>query len=131
MSRLPVIACLLLISIGCASRKQVAQREQLQTQDSGDAVTAAAASPAVSEPAADADYEPAVASALVFDLPASTYGPPLALDRNGRQPLAFLGFDESVSETFWIGVDDRQRENAKYDRYERRAVSVRSGVRYR
>lgn len=72
-----------------------------------------------------------MATALVFDLPEETFGPPLDLRRGKRQPMALLGYDEGVSEFYSVWTDDRQRENVKYDYYERRAVSVRSGARYR
>ena len=80
---------------------------------------------------AAADYEPAASLALAFDLPEARFGPPLNLARGGRQSTAVLGFDEGFAEFYAVRTDDRQRENARFDRYERRAVSVRSGVRYR
>jgi hypothetical protein len=83
---------------------------------------------------------------------ALAYAPPVAqgngygsLDRAGRQPQAFVGYETLVTEYFWLRTDDRFRfytsgggrsgsghgsgfGSTANDRYERRAVSTRIGV---
>jgi hypothetical protein len=127
MARLLIAGCLLLPLVGCAARSH--QVTHSASVDAAPSTAAAEAAPLTA--AAEEDYESAVATALAFELPEAKYGPPLELARRGRQASAFLGFDESVVDFYAVRTDDRQRENVKYDRYERRAVSVRSGVRYR
>ena len=129
MSRRALIICssLLLPIWGCAARKPAAKMH-LPVRE------AQLASAPASEAEVDqtkSQRQPVVATALVFDLPAERFGEPLDLRRGNRQPMALLGYDEGVSEFYSVWTDDRQRENVKYDRYERRAVSVRSGSRYR
>lgn len=92
--------------------------------------------------------EPIAASALVFAPPVTLSEPPLNLDRAGRKPGAFFGYDDGSIEYYRVTVDDRQvfdgtpRYHARgwgtgnwqgsgsgwYDRYERRAVSERVGA---
>jgi hypothetical protein len=72
------------------------------------------------------------ASALVFDPPmlAGDWAPDLA--RDTRQPSAFLGYDEVTTTYFYLRTDDRQVvTDWQGDRYERRAISEKYGVRYR
>ncbi len=77
-------------------------------------------------------YEPVAASTLAFDLPNDdTYREPLDLSREGRERSAFLGYDEGVAEYYALRWEDRQSDNSFRDRYERRAVSTKVGVRYR
>ena len=76
-------------------------------------------------------YEPAVASALVFDPPLAAHDAPLDLARADRRPSAFLGYEEMIAEYFYVRIVDRQTEDSRDDRYERRAISERVGVLYR
>ena len=86
-----------------------------------------------------------VASALVFDPPVAQDEEPLALSRVDRQPGVSVGYEDLTTETFYIRMDDRQsfngssggsrgghgRGSGSFDRYERRAITERTGVRYR
>lgn len=89
-------------------------------------------------------YEAVQASALVFDPPAIQDEPKLELSRADRQPYVVVGYEDLTAEYFSIRMDDRQISNGgfghnhggfgatgSYDRYERRAVTERVGVRYR
>jgi hypothetical protein len=87
-------------------------------------------------------YEAVTASALVFDPPVIADDEPLELSRAGREPFAVLGYDGPVEERFYIRFEDSQighgsgggrfgRGGGNFDRYERRAVTERVGVRYR
>lgn len=86
-------------------------------------------------------YEAVVASALVFDPPVAQDEPRLELSRASREPRVSVGYEELTTETFYIRFDDRQISNSfhgrgfggggSYDQYERRAVTERTGVRYR
>lgn len=95
------------------------------------------------------------ATALAFAPSAVTESPAVAFsggsgggvlaadDRGGRQPRAFVGYESAVTEYYWLRTDDRIRfypgqsrgsgwtGGGNYDRYERRAVTTRVGVRYR
>lgn len=91
------------------------------------------------------ECEAVTASALVFDPPVVRDEPPLMLSRAERAPGVVVGYDEGVVEYFSIRLDDRQISDGfhgrsgsghgggggVYDRYERRAVTERVGVRYR
>src|SRR4051794_13035596 len=85
-----------------------------------------------------------VASALVFDPPVAQDEPRLELSRADRQPRVAVGYEEMTAEYFDIRLDDSQIMNGfsgsgrhgsggggwgSYDRYERRAVTERVGVR--
>ena len=126
MTRRPLIVLLLLPLWGCAARPTPDAAAALQEEQPA---VAATASDSV-EPVPANDY-PVVATALVFDLPEATFGQPLDLSRDRRQRMALLGYDEGVSEFYSVWTDDRQREHSGHDRYERRAVSIRTGARYR
>jgi hypothetical protein len=128
MSRRALIVAVLLPLWGCSTRPPATVTQALKPSEAE--VASALADSEESEPAPAAKQR-VVATALVFDLPEATFGPPLDLRRGGRQPVALLGYDEGVSEFYSVWTDDRQRENVNFDRYERRAVSVRSGARYR
>jgi hypothetical protein len=91
-----------------------------------------------------AEYDAVVASALVFDPPVVQDEPELELGRAEREPRVSMGFDGPITEYFSIRLDDRQISNGwgisgasghgsagSFDRYERRAVTERVGVRYR
>ena len=75
------------------------------------------------------------AAALVFEPPVARDVPPPMLERDGRQPEAFVGYAEGVTESFYLRWDDRQsnwgRGRHGGDRYERRAISEKVGVLYR
>ena len=76
------------------------------------------------------------AAALVFEPSVTTDLPPDALARDDREPHAFVGYPEGVTEYFYLRWDDRQsnRGHGRHggdDRYERRAVSEKVGVLYR
>ncbi len=77
-------------------------------------------------------YEESTASALAFDPPivASAVTPNLA--RDGRETTAYVGFDDVITTHFYVRYDDRQVIQGRGpERYERRAISERSGVSYR
>lgn len=91
---------------------------------------------------AERQYEAVAASALVFDPPVALNEPPLALSRADREARVSVGYEELTTEYFYIRLDDRQTSygfdgrghgggNGSYDQYERRAITERSGVRYR
>ena len=75
------------------------------------------------------------AAALVFEPPAGRGVPPAVLARDDRQPEAFVGYAEGVTEYFYVRWDDRQSNRGRGyyggDRYERRAISEKVGVLYR
>jgi hypothetical protein len=108
------------------------------------------ASPPAAAGRADGAEAPAIeavtASALVFDPPVAQNEPELNLARADRQARVAVGYEELTAEYFYIRVDDRQIIDGSrgwggggrgggyggiYDRYERRAVTERAGVRYR
>jgi hypothetical protein len=69
---------------------------------------------------------------LVFDPPVISGERPLELARDVRQPSAFVGFDEVTTTHFYLRTDDRQfMTDWEGNRYERRAISEKFGVRYR
>ena len=72
-------------------------------------------------------------AALVFTPPVALDAPPVELSRSDRQPSAFVGYPEMVSEHFYLRWDDRQTNDGFHerDRYERRAISEKTGVLYR
>jgi hypothetical protein len=77
-------------------------------------------------------YEESNASALAFDPPVVTNAMTPNLSREGREPTAYVGFDEVITTHFYLRHDDRQViQGWGPDRYERRAISERFGVSYR
>lgn len=73
-------------------------------------------------------YEEQAAAALAF---APVWGealPEAVLDRELREPAAFVGFDELTATFFYVRNDDRQMEEGWIFR---RAVSERVGISYR
>ena len=72
-------------------------------------------------------------AALVFTPPVALDEPPMELSRDVRQPSAFVGYPEMIAEHFYLRWDDRQSNDGfrERDRYERRAVSEKTGVLYR
>ena len=101
----------------------------------------------VAAPRADDElrYEAVTASALVFDPPVIAGEEPLELSRAEREPVAVVGYDGPIEERYYIRFDDSQigygsgggrfgrggGGGGNFDRYERRAVTERVGVRYR
>ena len=80
----------------------------------------------------DAQLASATAAALVYDPPVIANEPPLDLSRDGREPVAVLGYEQLTTTFSYTRSDDRFRVNfGDGDRYERRAVSERVGVTYR
>jgi len=110
VKRLPLILASLLTA-GCA-----VNRPATVTQQSAPRVAAAPA------------YQPASASALVFDSPVVPPFPLPGLDREAREPSAFFGYDQSVTETYFIFTDDDQSGFSCQDAYDREAVSARFGT---
>jgi hypothetical protein len=75
-------------------------------------------------------YAQSPSAALVFDPPASLYAPRLDLSREGRQPAAFVGFDETTTTSFYTRSDDQQNPNGS-NRLFRQAISEKTGISYR
>ena len=134
MLRLPLLAVCLLgcgWTLGCAT--QVRERPG----------AGADASPLAAD-GDDREYEAVPAAALVFTPPVVRQEQPLDLSREGRATEAFVGYDQGTVEYLYVRTDDRQRSGDGWDRtfgwgshggygdrYERRAVTERVGVRYR
>jgi hypothetical protein len=104
--------------------------------------TAEPLAPRLTTLSAECDYEAVTASALVFDPPVVQGEAPVELSRAEREPRVAVGFEGPTIERYYIRMDDRQvsdgmRGNGSgggggvYDRLERRAVTERTGVRYR
>lgn len=83
------------------------------------------------KPQAAMEYEPASASALAFDSPVAPLYPLPGLERGPREPSAFAGYQDTVTEFFAVSVDDHQSSDPYNDTYDRESVSVKVGVRYR
>ena len=128
---------------GCAS--QVAHVSSSQAQRDRFAPTSRDAAAAEGEENAI----PASASALVFSPPIA-YGEQMPdLSRAARQPSAFVGFEDPITEYYDVTTIDRQVVGgggwvggrtgsgfgwvggAECDRYERRAVTEKVGVLHR
>lgn len=85
---------------------------------------------------AEREYDAVPASALVFRPPLAPPDLEPDLARAGRDVSAFGGYDEFVTEYYYVRTDDRQASGFgpfgfNGDRYERRAVSEKVGVRHR
>ena len=76
-------------------------------------------------------YDEAEAAALTFESPIAPSYPLPGLDREPRQPWAFAGFEESVTEFYAVSVGDSQSTDPWNNVYERVSVSTKVGVRYR
>ncbi len=113
VKQLPLIL-ISLLAIGCAASRPAPISQQLPPR-------------AVAAPA----YRPALASALCFDSAVTPASPLPGLDRDAREPSAFLGYDESVTENYFVFTDDDQSGFPFQDSYDREAVSVISGTRSR
>jgi hypothetical protein len=91
---------------------------------------------AVSQDAEREYHAVPAAAALVFRPPLAPPDLDPELSRAGRDVWAFGGYDEFVTEYYYVRTDDRQASGFgpfgfNGDRYERRAVSERVGVRHR
>lgn len=76
-------------------------------------------------------YDSASASALAFDAPvAAGYDLP-GLDREARQPGAYLGYDTVSTEYFSIGMTDDQMSDPFCDVYDRWSYTEKTGSRSR
>jgi hypothetical protein len=113
VKQLPLIL-ISLFAIGCAATHPVPISQQ-------------SSPPVAAVPA----YRPAPASALCFDSAVTPPSPLPGLDRDAREPSAFLGYDESVTENYFVFTDDDQSGFPFQDSYDREAVSVISGTRSR
>lgn len=97
--------------------------------------------PARAEPRSADGYLSRPAAALAWSPPAAGEIDPAEFDailaRDGRGQAAFLGYDLPTIQTLDVVVDDRQDRrwwgftSGWADRYDRRAMSTRSTVRYR
>jgi hypothetical protein len=96
----------------------------------GERATAGTATTAEWDGTAHDAYEPAVATALVFDPPVAAHLPAMELPRGPRASTAFVGFEELQTHFFHIRIDDRQTNDWR-ERYERRAIIHQTGIRYR
>lgn len=78
-------------------------------------------------------YEETVATALVFESPLVASGAEVQVDRAGRGPAAYAGFEEIIATYSWVRQDDYQNGygNKRWDRFERRAVSTKVSLSYR
>ncbi|MGF1633455.1 MAG: hypothetical protein ACFCVE_06355 [Phycisphaerae bacterium] len=94
------------------------------------------------EPVALSPRSGPTAAALAFAPPIERLAPPLDLSRQGRAEAAFFGFAGVQTESFYIRTDDRVADlpfsgrfgsvgPLNLSRYERRAVTTRTGVVYR
>jgi hypothetical protein len=123
------------LATGCAA--QGGQR--LSYQQTHEQLEASAADGAL----ASAQFSPP-ASALVFDLPVASDIPPLDLDRQSREPGAFVGFEGPSIEYHTVLINNTQ--NAGFglgfgcglygpcdfgDSYQRQDLIQRTSVRYR
>ncbi|MBV8779888.1 MAG: hypothetical protein JO353_00690 [Phycisphaerae bacterium] len=77
------------------------------------------------QPTRDECDPPAVA--LAFDPPITIDQGELALDRESREPRAFVGYDEPTITYSYLRVDDRMDGTGR-GRYDREAVAERIGV---
>jgi hypothetical protein len=105
-----------LIAAGCAANRPLTVSQKPATQ-----------------PAAEpkSTYQPALASALVFDSSVMPSFPLPGLDRGAREPSAFLGYDQTITESYFIFTDDDQNSCPFQDSYEREAIYAKVGTRTR
>jgi hypothetical protein len=82
-------------------------------------------------------YTPATSTALAFDPPVLAGTPRLDLSRNGREPAAFAGFNESTTEYYSLTTYDWYSDfagnvgNGQFinpENYQRRAVTQSNGI---
>jgi hypothetical protein len=136
MSRLSLFVILVLgvAGAGCAStrRPSTVESAAVHCPAGGDDEQAVPAS--------------AVTAALVFRAPVAMNDPPLDLDRGLRQPSAFIGYEEPITEYYHVLTIDRQGSGCGFpfggfggfgwagsygDRYEREAVIEKVGALHR
>ena len=127
-ARLILVGVLGLAALGCARREN-----RVPSRQDGAVATLASHRERADRPAA----------ALAFSPPLLQEAPAIELSRDLRRPAAFVGYPESVAEFFYVRWDDRQSGgdgrgfgsrgggSGSRDRYERRAISEKSGVLYR
>lgn len=82
------------------------------------------------EQAQPAGYTEAPAAALVFEPPLAAGMAHPELARGPRQPSAFLGFEQSTTESHFSATDDLQSNDYR-DFYIRQSFSVKSASRTR
>ena len=70
------------------------------------------------------------AAALIFTPPITLGTPVLDLSRAGREPEAFWGYSQGVTDTYDVQLDDRQYTDPWTGGY-RESFSERSGTSYR
>jgi len=109
------IILLALLGSGCAATHPVATKQQPVA------------------PVADCRPSPAAApaSALCFASAVAPSFPLPGLDRTDREPSAFLGYDQTVTESYFILTDDEQFNFSGLGSYDRQAIYAKSGVRTR
>ena len=110
MKRLTLIFASLLAA-GCAANRP----SQLTQQSAGPV-------------APEGTYRPAAASALVFASPVGPAFPLAGLDRDAREPSAFFGYDQGITENYFLFTDDEQSDFPGADSYDREAVSAKFGT---
>lgn len=89
---------------------------------------------AVTAPPPEPVYDDAVAAALVYEPPVMVDQPRLEIPRENRAQSAYVGFEELTATYYYLWQDDRQLNYGNsnhHDRFERRAISVKTGVTYR
>ncbi len=79
----------------------------------------------------DRQYESATAYALAFDAPIAAAYPLPGLDREAREPGAFIGYQDGETETYTIGMDNYQSNDPFLDIFVRYGSSEKTGTRYR
>jgi len=92
------------------------------------------AQPQAAMPARERIYEDAVAAALVYDPPAILDQPRVEISRENRRQSAYAGIEEVTVTSYFLYQDDRQLnygDNRHHDRFERQAITTKSGVTYR
>jgi hypothetical protein len=131
---------------GCQSNSA-----QVTSRPNSHAATSSTTLRATSTPVSNApvrEYEAVPAAALVFDPPVIANDPPLQLSRADREPSVSVGYEGPITEFYSVRFDDRQvgyglngrfsgsggghfGASGNFDTYERRAITERTGVRYR
>jgi len=114
---------------GCAAQGTGQRNQQAQQQIEY---------PAAEAVMATAQFPPP-ASALVFDLPVASDNPPLNLDRESREPGAFVGFEGPSIEYHTVLINNTQSVGSGFgygtcgfgDSYQRQDLIQRTSVRVR
>lgn len=133
---LAAILLLVVVGSGCATSRRTPAAESADVR----AVGTSAGDDDQAVPAS------AVTSALVFRAPIAVNDPPIDLARGPRQPAAFVGFEEPITEYYHVLTIDRQVSGYGLpwgngsgrgwsggfgDRYEREAVTEKVGILHR